>query len=124
MISLVTLDLSLNNIGDDGAKALCDALSDNLSLVSLPGVYSSDSTVSALIESSLERNRLIAVGRQLRDERWLRRRHLLLAVKTLSGYLPLTAADGSLIPVGYPMRTVIGIAGIVRHLAAGYGFFT
>ena len=118
MTWLVTLDLRSNSIGYDGAKALCDALSDNFSLISLRGVYSSDSTVQALIQSSLARNRLIAVDRQLREKRWLRRRHLLLTVKTLSGYLPLTAADGSLIPVGCPMRTVIGIAGIVRLLAA------
>ena len=56
--------------------------------------------------------------RLLREERWVRRRHLLLMAKTLSGSLPLIAADGSLIPVVTAMRTVILIQGIVRHVAA------
>ena len=117
MTSLVTLKFRNNSIGNDGVNASCDALSHNFSLVSFD-LYSSDSTVQVLIESYLERNRLIAVDRQLREERWVRRRHLLLMTKTLSGSLPLIAADGSLIPVVTAMRTVILIQGIVRHVAA------
>ena len=58
------------------------------------------------------------IERKMREKRWVHRRHLLLMAKTLSGSFPLIAADGSLIPAVTAMRTVVGIVGIVRHVAA------
>ncbi len=113
-----TLDLHYNNIGAEGAKALCDGLSDNFSLISLSIVYSSDSTVRALIKSSLERNRLIAVDRQLREERWVRRRPLLLLVEALSRSLRLTADGSPSHTISENKRWVFRIEFVIRRLAS------
>ena len=114
MTSLVTLYLGGNSIGAEGAKAICDALRDNFSLVYLSGVYSYDSTVNALMESSLERNRLIAV----REERWVRRRPLLLLVEALSRSLPLTADGSPSHTISENKRWVFHIEFVIRRLAS------